>query len=711
MTVTELYNIRKKQFNTIGYSMQLWSDYDYSILSNIMYIKKAGRGNNESYNDVIIMLDTETSKKRATEYKTDTHGVKKPIAYPNHVVAFTVSIRAFETNIVTLYGHKPSELAECIEKIHDNMQGLNTIMYIHNLAYDWVFIRKFLFVKMGYPIKQLNTKSHYPISISFKNGIELRDSLILFQRSLDKAGKDFNVEHQKANGKWDYDKFRNQDEDFTSDELEYIEHDTLCGVECIDALKHQLNKKIYAMPYTSTGIPREEVRKRASENRGRDNFLKQCLSLDQYRKCEAVYHGGYTHANRHLVNQTLGSKDNLVQCYDFSSSYPFVLLSEKYPSSKFAPFKDCDVDTIIRNSQNYAFMVKFIAVNIRLKNDSVQMPALQFSKCVKSVNAICDNGRILRASLAVIYLNEMDIQVIAEQYCWDKHICCEVEFTHKDYLPRWFTDYIYECYRNKCTFKGGDAVAYAIAKSKVNALYGMTVQKPIKDDICEDYGTGEYTVSEPDYEELYGKYLEKRTSVLPYQWGTWCTSYAFYNLHQLGKCVNTWIYSDTDSCYGIGWNIDKVTEYNNKCKEKLLNNGYSAVLHNNKEYWLGVAEHEPIKDDYYEYRVMGAKRYCGRNLEDNELHITVAGVPKKGSICLNDNIENFTKGMIFSGTVTNKKTHIYIYADDIYTDENGNETGDSIDLSPCDYLLDDIEVYDWEALITENVEIQVFEEI
>ena len=42
-------------------------------------------------------------------------------------------------------------------------------------------------------------------------------------------------------------------------------------------------------------------------------------------------------------------------------------------------------------------------------------------------------------------------------------------------------------------------------------------------------------------------------------------------------------------------------------------------------------------------------------------------------------------------------------------DENGNSTGDSIDLSPCDYLLDDIEHWDWQKIFEEEIEVQVYE--
>ena len=51
-----------------------------------------------------------------------------------------------------------------------------------------------------------------------------------------------------------------------------------------------------------------------------------------------------------------------------------------------------------------------------------------------------------------------------------------IEYAEKDYLPRWYTDYVFECFKDKTMLKGGDPVAYALAKAKVNSLYGMMVQ-------------------------------------------------------------------------------------------------------------------------------------------------------------------------------------------------------------------------------------------
>ena len=688
--------------------MAYWKDFDFSVFDKIMYICRAGNGHKgETYNDCIIMADTETSKER---YKENCS---------NYVVAWTISIRAFDKNIVTLYGTKPSEFVECVTNMHNRMQGEKTIIYWHNMSYDWVFLRKFIMKKWGTPDKQLNIKSHFPLFINFNNGIIFKDALMLAQRKLEKWAEDLDVEHKKAVGCWDYDKVRNQNEPFTLDELHYIENDTLAGVECLQKTMQTLHKHIYSMPYTATGIPREAVRTIGKEYHARDLFKRIVPEFFIQEMLEKVFHGGYTHANRFRISITVMGK---IICLDFSSSYPFVMLSEKYPMERFAPLEEnVTPDFIIRNAEQYAYIFKLIMLKPELKDKNIPMPVLQMSKA-KSINAIEDNGRILQAEMVELYTNETDLQVICEQYKF-KGLCTDVYYSEKGYLPRWFTDYVFQCYKDKCELKDGDPVLYSIAKSKLNALYGMTVQKPVKQMIDENYQTGEYSVNkEVDEAELYEKYVKKYTTILPYQWGVWVTSYAFKNLHALGKCVSKdgiWLYSDTDSCYSTGWDMDKVNEYNQRCKDKLAANDYGCVTIGDREFWLGVAEVDGI---YSEFRTCGAKRYVCRyadipkyripdekgRTKANKLKITVAGVPKKGVDCLKDEINNFHRGTVFDGETTGKLQHTYYYEADTWIDKNGNERGDSIDLSPTTYVLDDITVVDWDSLWEEEIEIPIY---
>ena len=692
----------------VPYQMCHYKQFDYNILKYIRTLNAAGVGRPMTYNDVIIMADTETSKK-----KTDTFDKvkKKWYTHDNHVVCWTISIRAFHHNIVTLYGRKPSRMIETLLRIHQAMAGLFTVVYFHNFAYDHVFLRKFAYRMYGEPVRQLNTKPQYPIYIEYGNGLIFKDSLILAQRKLEKWADDLDVEHKKATGKWDYDKIRHQDpmmSPLSADELEYIEHDTLAGVECIDKTMTALNKDIRSIPLTATGIPRMQCRKRGKK-KAHEDFKKICATFEQLKKLLKMFHGGYTHGNRHFINTLINWA--LIYAYDFASSYPFILTAFKFPMERFTPIDNCSKEFIINNMDDYAYMFKFIAVNIRLKTDEEPMPALQFSKCEKTINAIQDNGRILAANYVEIWLNEYDLAVINEQYTMDKSICCEVEAAAKDYLPRWFTDYVFEAFTNKTMLKGGDAVLYSIAKALVNSLYGMSAQKPIKPDIVEDYITGEFKINKPDNEpELYDEFVEKMSSILPYQWGCWVTSAAFYNVMQLAKCFRIPLYMDTDSCYGLDPDPEKIAAYNQRCKDMLTANGYGPVIRDGREYWLGVAEHDGDKDTYTEFKYEGAKRYCGRQKADGKLHSTVAGVPKKGVICLNDDINNFEPGFVFSGELTGKKTHVYVNVPEIYIDENGNETGYSISLIPCDYELDSVLTVNWEELFNEEIQIQIYEE-
>ena len=104
MTVKELRQELSKYYDG-KYQLVRWDRYKYRKLKNIMYIRRSGHADNDTYSDCIIMADTETSK-----------GVQKGIE-ENNVCAFTLSIRAYHKNIVTLYGNKPSDFVKMLQKL------------------------------------------------------------------------------------------------------------------------------------------------------------------------------------------------------------------------------------------------------------------------------------------------------------------------------------------------------------------------------------------------------------------------------------------------------------------------------------------------------------------------------------------------------------------------------------------------------------------
>lgn len=794
MTLKELEQVRHRYLSKYWqYERSYWSDFDYSVLNNCIY-RKSFKRKNHTYNDITIMIDTETSKAEQPEsynqfeyddilasikstklkwqdsfrevatkrelqligfnfkgsYGVDSLYQELQSKYPwlfndcysdiqcldalfdylvtqypeqpildNHIVIWTLSIRMFDLNIATLYGRKPSELIDCIDSIMGMLQGQTTYMYIFNLSYDYVFLRKFLNKAYGEPIRQLNVKPHYPINLEYANGLVLKDALILAQRKLSKWAEDMQAEHQKAVGDWDYNIIRHQNTPISEDELHYAEFDTLAGVECIDILKNQLHKTIGQMPFTSTGILREIIKKVGAENKAREWLLKLAPTFNQYVKQTKIYHGGYTHGNRHHLNELIKAGELLnvfdessiienVKGGDFASSYPFSLF-KKYPSSKFIPIENKSMQFILKHSGEYAFMFKLRAVNVRLKNDDIPMPFLQYSKTDYTINEMLDNGRIIACDYMEIWLNELDLSIVEMQYDMDYHICTEVEASLKDYLPRWFTDIVWQLFKEKTELKGIDDVLYNIAKFKLNSCYGLCCQRWDKPEIIEQIDGSYIEDTTKSAQDLFNETLNKRSTILPYCIGAWCTSYSTVALFKMGSMCDIWLYSDTDSCYGLGWHMQEVEAYNQECINFMQKRGYGggAFSKKGKHCFLGVIEFDE-DCEYSEFKYMGAKRYAGRCVKDNEIHITVAGVPKKdGAKCLNNDMNNFHPDFIFDGEITGKKTHTHLYIDDIYINEYGDEVGDSIDLSPCDYKLDMVTYHSLNDYIFMGTEIKI----
>ena len=711
----------RREISEIGFVVTFWEDFDYNTLKKIPIRTKKGK-KPVTYADAVIMADTETSRfmKDATTEEEQR----------NHICAWSLAIRTLSINICCLWGKKPSDLMKCLRLIRDSIDADEVFLYWHNMAYDWCFTRKFFFAAFGYPEHQLNTKPLYPVLIKFSNGLIMRDSLILSQRSLEKWAKDLDVDHQKAVGKWDYDAIRHCDTwDPDPDELLYIQNDVLAGVECIDKTMQVLKKTIRSIPLTSTGIPRHDCREIGRKNRAHRMAVK--LLPEHYEEqflFELAFHGGYTHENRWCKGQVYPNDIEflsfLMDCYDYASSYPFQVLAKKFPDEEFWKLEDkVDAKYIKDNSEDWAFLIHIKAFGARLKDLRWPMPVLMDSKCGAKINNVCDNGRILQSDYFDMWVTDPDFLLIDEQYDFDKLIIDETWTAHKDYLPRWFTDYIYKLFENKTKLKGVDNVLYMIEKAKLNAAsFGMCAQRPVKEDIEENYATGEFKPKEDfDYESEYQEHLNNYNTFLPYSWGVWITAYAQFDLFLMGKCIKPdsegglWAYSDTDSCYGMGWDKEKLDVLNASRRELLTSRGYGPVIWKGKEYFPGAAEFD---GRCMQFKALHSKCYCKRPfiaegdgfIMGGDLKITVAGVPKRGAKSLHNNINNFNIGTIFDGETSGKLQHTYHYVDEIYVDRYGNETGDSIDLSPCDYMITDPNEVDFEKLLEEEVTLFNYED-
>lgn len=187
--------------------------------------------------------------------------------------------------------------------------------------------------------------------------------------------------------------------------------------------------------------------------------------------------GGYTHANWIYVDEILENIDS----FDFTSSYPYILVTHQFPSTEF---KKCNITKVEQMSKRFAYLlvVKFTNVKCKYYNNFISQ-----SKCRNIVGGRYDNGRIIQAESFEMTLTDVDFYFILSTYDCQYEII-ENYYSKYNYLPKQFIEFVLEKYVNKTQFKNvqGKEVEYAKEKNKFNALYGMSVTNMIRDEVVYD---------------------------------------------------------------------------------------------------------------------------------------------------------------------------------------------------------------------------------
>ena len=688
-----------------------YKDFPYTELLKYKYISNNYRNpkNRIDTFECIFTLDTETYVDRK-ERKIKKNKKVKTEYYSEF--GYMTDIQVFVENIGVLYIHTWHELNEFFQRVKQTIcrnDYEKILIYVHNLAYDYSFLRNFLLRDWGTPSRSLSVKTQSYISIQW-GFFEFRDSFILTQKKLAKLAEDEDVV-KKLEGGYDYRKFRTPFSDRTDTEIEYCVRDVIALGKALRSIMKNRYVNTATVPLTMTGFPRQKVRKIFQKIKFRTQYLEMLLSDKEYQFFNRTFHGGYVHANRHWIGKLAVNVDS----YDFASSYPFVMLSEKYPMEKFRPIEITPVD-IIKTMDKYAYIGVLQLTNVRIKkvkNKFHPMPSISCSKTYEGERYFnhkdIDNGRLLRADVVTMNFIDCDLKVICDVYDFDTIKIGKVMCAKKDYLPYEFRELIHSLFYDKSTKKNSDPINYMIAKSLLNSLYGMIAQKVLPDVIEENYETGEWTSTETPISD-YEKEATKYSRFLPFQWCLWVTGYAQKNLFELGSCCGTWLYSDTDSVKGTNFDTDAIKEYNKNCVRKLKDAGnFGIVKVGNKDYILGIAEHETSDEKYSEFVTNGCKRYCYRQY--GELHLTVAGVPKIAVAELHNNILNFIykdEPIIFHSEITNMVD--YKGSNKLtpkrYYPENPNDiiirniNGEMVEIAswtllfPADYNLNPTELFD-----------------
>ena len=568
------------------------------------------------------------------------------------------------------------------------------IVYVHNLSYEFQFFCKwFLWTDI------FATENRKPLKAVTTEGIEYRCSYRLSGYSLDVLANQLD-DIKKLVGNLDYEKARNSKTKLSQNEIDYCINDVLIVTKYINQMINEYNT-IDNIPLTQTGKIRRYTRDYCFKDKKYKLLIKN-LTLDfaEFLLAQKAFYGGFTHCN--AMYSDIVCED--VTSYDFTSSYPTVMISEKYPMSKGMPYRinsNNDVLELLHN--DYAFILDVTLYNVTSK--FLYEHIISYSKCRNVINAKVDNGRIIAADKITITCTDIDFKNFAKFYSWKKTEYGACYIYKKDYLPKPIIEIILQLYNDKTKLKGveGKDKEYLHAKELLNSMYGMTVTSIVHDLI--EYKNNEWATTEKTLQDEIVNYNNDKNRFLFYLWGVYVTAYARNNLYSgVLECDSDYIYSDTDSIKIL--NVDKhkkyFDDYNKNIVDKLNRTLDYYKLNrelikpktiNGDVKILGVWDYD---GHYKKFKSLGAKRYMIQD-DSNKIKITVCGLSKKRGADYFGNLDNpfaqFSDGAYIDSDYTGKLTHTYIDNEitGLIKDYQGNiaqyNERSYIHLEKTDYLL------------------------
>lgn len=613
------------------------------------------KGKRKFYDNNIYTFDIETSSYiildnkiyPALHYDNLNEKEKKRCLKRSHMY-----IWMFSVNDIVYYGRTWDELKLFLKKL-DTFISDTKYVFIHNLAFE------FQYLKSNFHFEEVAArKSHKVITAIMKDyNIVLRCSYMMTNVALKYLPKVFDLPVEKKVGDLDYSKIRNPNTPLTDKELGYCEYDCLVLYHYI--LKElDVYEDVKHIPTTATGKVRRELQELIRTNFKYRRIVYKAINTDPHiynLLCEAFL-GGYTHANWIYADEVLKNVDS----YDISSSYPYVLVTQKYPNNEF---RRCFIKKREQMSKGlcYLIVVKFKNVKCRYYNNFISA-----SKCRNLRGAKYDNGRLISADEFEMTLTDVDFYFYLDTYDLEYEIL-ECFYSSKNYLPKTLIEFILDKYVGKTELKGvdGKEMEYGRIKSMYNSIYGMSVTNNIRDNVVYHDNDGTWEEIELTNEEILEKLKnEKKKSFLSFAYGVWVTAYARENLLRRVVANDEYVvYCDTDSCKLVDGYDKKVFEdYNQSVNDriefvcrilKLNKNQYEPTDIKGNKHMMGLFEKEC---NYQEFITQGAKKYAYKI--DDKIHITVAGVPKRGASALKK-LEDFRDNFIFSYSDTEKNLLIY----------------------------------------------------
>lgn len=533
---------------------------------------------------------------------------------------------AFLLGGVYVYGRTAAEFVDLLRylKRKYKLSEVRTlIIYIHNASYDVQYLKHYLRL-YDENMKITATSSHAVLSVDMY-GIRILCSLRLTNLSLARLSEFYAKKYIKAVGEIDYNIVRYPDSDLTESDWLYMFSDVASQHDGIGGYLESMGYR-YACnaPITSTGFVRKHcLKKSRGQINWRRDFVNSQLTQEQYALCRRAFMGGITIASFLYAGDTVRS--DRLRHKDFTSSYPARQMMDYFPTGAGFWWGRMDSDkTFDRCLRKYCCVFCLTLEDVCIK-PGITAPYIPSSKCFGTEGLCKINGKVTIAKKLSIIITEVDYRWINRQYTYRSKRVSNLLCFNRGPAPAFLKACVMEFYNNKCTLKHSDPALYMASKAMLNSIYGMSATAIVREEWEQDDDLV-YVKSESDDEAQIERYYKSRNSFLPYQLGVYTTAWARSALMEMIEAVgyDNFIYCDTDSVFYLSndENEQRLNEMNARIRERAIAAG--AFIGENV---LGYATDEP---KLTAFRALHAKCYC--MIEDGNLQVTIAGIPKKSVV-------------------------------------------------------------------------------
>lgn len=608
----------------------------------------------------------------------------------------------FGLNGAVMVGRTWKELSYVMSTMKTRMKLSESLMlpvFVHNLSFDFQFLRKHRDWSDVFALEEL--KPMYANS----DGFHFRCSYILTGKSLEECGKDLlTYPVAKKVGDLDYSLKRHTKTPLTPEEIGYCINDVLVVMSTIQE-RIDTEGTVSKIPLTKTGYARRECRSNClypQVSNGQMDMkafktyrrTMEALTMThaEYVLAKRAFAGGFTHANAWYV----GEVQKNITSYDFTSSYPAVMVCKLYPMSRgfvvdtsnWSKYQRKYRESLEHYCKTYNCIMDITIDG--LAEDFTHDHYISESRCQEITGEVTDNGRVVSAKRVRLACTELDYDIIKRTYTYKKVTVNRMMVYYKRYLPKDFILTILSLYEKKTKLKGveGMEAEYQRAKELLNALYGMCVTDICKDDIIYDGEWDKVKLKDFESVEAYNAmrgekvedYNKSDSRFLSYLWGVYVAAHARHNLWEgILECGDDYRYSDTDSLKiaNADAHMDFINSYNERIGEEME----KVCRHYNID--VEMTRPKTIKGEvkplgvwdfdghYTRFKTLGAKRYLVET-DNGEMTMTVAGVNKNNAMAYlrtkyktNDKIfAGFSDGMTIPGendlgvTIYDKKGNV-----------------------------------------------------